>query len=159
MRAAALMGIGNATAQREETMSLFKKLMMTAALSVAMFATAANAEPIKIGLPAPELRSRLDLAFVGELRRSRAQHLAHRDTCSSRTISLIDRPRTKYSRRIRAIVSTPFIPQPPITIQDGQSARHANSGGQFWTPIPRLRGSKLHADSQAYLLRHQTGGW
>lgn len=31
-------------------MSLFKKLIMTAALSVAMFATAANAEPIKIGL-------------------------------------------------------------------------------------------------------------
>ena len=31
-------------------MSLFKKLMMTAALSVAMFATAANAEPVKIGL-------------------------------------------------------------------------------------------------------------
>jgi len=31
-------------------MSLFRKLMMTAALSVAMFATAANAEPVKIGL-------------------------------------------------------------------------------------------------------------
>jgi rhamnose transport system substrate-binding protein len=31
-------------------MSILKKLMMTAALSVAMFASAANAEPIKIGL-------------------------------------------------------------------------------------------------------------
>ncbi|MEP9386154.1 rhamnose ABC transporter substrate-binding protein [Mesorhizobium sp. KR9-304] len=31
-------------------MSILKKLMMTAAISVAMFATAANAEPIKIGL-------------------------------------------------------------------------------------------------------------
>jgi len=31
-------------------MSLFKKLMMTAALSAAMFVTAANAEPVKIGL-------------------------------------------------------------------------------------------------------------
>lgn len=31
-------------------MSLFKKLMMTAALSAAMFASAANAEPVKIGL-------------------------------------------------------------------------------------------------------------
>jgi rhamnose transport system substrate-binding protein len=31
-------------------MSILKKLMMTAALSVAMFATAANAEPVKIGL-------------------------------------------------------------------------------------------------------------
>ena len=32
------------------SMSILKKLMMTAALSVAMFATAANAEPVKIGL-------------------------------------------------------------------------------------------------------------
>ena len=31
-------------------MSILKKLMVTAALSVAMFATAANAEPVKIGL-------------------------------------------------------------------------------------------------------------
>ena len=31
-------------------MSILKKLMMTAALSAAMFATAANAEPVKIGL-------------------------------------------------------------------------------------------------------------
>ena len=31
-------------------MSIMKKLMMTAALSVAIFATAANAEPVKIGL-------------------------------------------------------------------------------------------------------------
>ena len=31
-------------------MSILKKLMMTAALSAAMFATTANAEPVKIGL-------------------------------------------------------------------------------------------------------------
>ena len=44
------------------------------------------------------------------------------------------------SRRIRAIVSTPFIPQPPILIPGWAVCSQHKHGGQFWTPIPRLRG-------------------
>ena len=51
-----------------------------------------------------------------------------RDTCSSRAISLIERPRWKNSRRIRAIVSTPFIPRHPSQTKDRQLARTAHRG-------------------------------
>src|ERR671919_641777 len=71
-----------------------------------------------------------------------------RETCSSRTISLIVLPRTKNSRRIRAIVSTPFIPQPPAPKPEQVARESHAAGGQNWTPIPRLRGSTLHADLQ-----------
>ncbi len=54
-----------------------------------------------------------------------------RETYRSRTISLIGRPRTKNSRRIRAIVSTPFIPCPPIPNQDRQSAFQITRGVKF----------------------------
>ena len=37
-------------------------------------------------------------------------------------------PRIENSRRIRAIVSTPFIPRPPIRNQDGQSHRNRLKG-------------------------------
>jgi hypothetical protein len=62
---------------------------------------------------------------------------------------LIVRPPTKNSRRIRAIVSTPFIPQPPTPQIRQAVCWHSKQGGQFWTPIAPLRGSKLHADPQA----------
>ena len=38
-------------------------------------------------------------------------------------------------------------PPPPAQNQSGQPNR-TRLGGQFWTPIPRLRGSKLHAETQ-----------
>src|SRR5919106_3781175 len=69
-----------------------------------------------------------------------------RETCSSRTISLIVLPRTKNSRRIRAIVSTPFIPQPPAPKPEQVARESHAAGGQNCTPIPPLRGSTLHAD-------------
>jgi hypothetical protein len=46
-----------------------------------------------------------------------------RDTCRSRTISLIVLPCTKNSRRIRAIVSTHFIPRHPSRPKDRQCAK------------------------------------
>jgi TnpA family transposase len=46
---------------------------------------------------------------------------------------------TKCSRRIRPIVSTTSIPHRPPRNEAG-SPSATNSGGQFWTPIPRLRG-------------------
>src|SRR5688572_20634499 len=42
------------------------------------FAAFAASKPIQIALPTPERRQRLDLAPIGELHRTRAQHLAHR---------------------------------------------------------------------------------
>src|SRR5918994_3972065 len=80
-----------------------------------------------------------------------------RETCSSRTISLIVLPRTKNSRRIRAIVSTPFIPQPPAPKPEQVARESHAAGGQIWTPIPRLRGSTLHADLQP--TGAQAGPW
>src|SRR5690606_26791682 len=56
-----------------------------------------------------------------------------RATCSSRSICLMDLPCTKYARRTRAIVSTPFIPQPPVKSKTGSL-------------INKSRGSKLDAD-------------
>jgi hypothetical protein len=53
-----------------------------------------------------------------------------RDTCSSRQISLMDFPRTKNPRRIRAIVSTPFIPRPPVLMLDRAVASDDLRGGQ-----------------------------
>ena len=64
----------------------------------------------------------------------------------SRTISLIDLPLTKNSRRIRATVSTTSI---PFTSSRAKHERlnQASSGGQFWTPITPQQGSIFHADS------------
>src|SRR6516164_3969418 len=68
-----------------------------------------------------------------------------RDTPRSRAISLIVLPLTKCSRRIRAIVSTTSIPDHPLESKREACDSHT-SGGQFWTPIPQLRGSILHAE-------------
>src|SRR6056297_1675687 len=73
-----------------------------------------------------------------------------RETCSSRQISLIVLPRTKNSRRTLAIVSTPFIPHPPIQFKGRAGLLELTKGGQFWTPIPPLRGSTFHADPQTH---------
>src|SRR6056297_650486 len=74
-----------------------------------------------------------------------------RETCSSRQISLIVLPRTKNSRRTLAIVSTPFIPHPPIQFKGRAGLLELTKGGQFWTPIPPLRGSTFHADPHTSL--------
>src|SRR3982074_3949509 len=68
-----------------------------------------------------------------------------RDTFRSRAISLIVLPLMKCSRRIRAIVSTISIPNHLLHYKAG-SATDQPVGGQFWTPIPRLRGSILQAE-------------
>ena len=63
-----------------------------------------------------------------------------RDSFSSRAICLIDLPRSRCSRRIRAIVSTISIPSPPARAKAG-SRSFPRSGGQFWTPITPKTGS------------------
>src|SRR5437868_3824152 len=51
----------------------------------------------------------------------------------------------KCSRLTRAIVSTISIPNHLLHSKAG-SATDQPVGGQFWTPIPRLRGSILQAE-------------
>jgi hypothetical protein len=60
--------------------------------------------------------------------------------------SLIVFPLAKCSRRTRPIVSTITI---PTTRSQPEQAdcQCCTRGGQFWTPIPRIRGSNLHAKS------------
>ncbi len=61
-------------------------------------------------------------------------------------ISLIVLPLTKCSRLIRAIVSTTSIPLTTRSNPKRAACYGQQSGGQFWTPIPQLRGSNLHAE-------------
>src|SRR5690348_15955337 len=73
-----------------------------------------------------------------------------RDTFSSRTISLIDFPLTKCSRRIRPIVSTTSIPPPPTRVPQAGSLCDSSQTG-----------SKLDADHPSTgvnLPRRNTGG-
>src|ERR1700735_5421670 len=64
----------------------------------------------------------------------------------SKALSLIVLPLMKCSRRIRAIVSTTSIPNHLLHSKAG-SATDLSQGGQFWTPIPRIRGSILGSDA------------
>jgi hypothetical protein len=65
-----------------------------------------------------------------------------RDTPRSRAISLIGLPLTKCSRnRLHN-----QHPPPPASNQSGKPGLATLKGGQFWAPIPRLRGSILHAE-------------
>ena len=103
-------------------------------------------QPVEIRPPLPQLRQRLDLPLVAERRAPDRTTLrtVFRDTCRSRTISLIERPRMKNSRLMRAIVSTPNIPPPPSIRKDRQSP--AQKGGSKLNADPPAQGSKLHAD-------------
>src|SRR5205823_9856784 len=76
-----------------------------------------------------------------------------RDTFSSRTISLIDLPRTKCSRLIRPIVSTTSIPRHPLASPSGSACTSLRNGGQSWTPITPLTGSIFHAETHPPLRR------
>ena len=97
-------------------------------------------QPIQLRLPAPQLRQRLDLARVGELGGTRAQHFAHR---VARDVQLpddlLDRlaPHEKLApdprNRVHAL-------HPPTT----RSKTRAGSPRE-----PRRRGSKLDADPPA----------
>ena len=98
-------------------------------------------------MPIVPLRPRLDNTLV---RQRGSPHLstfrtAFRDTFRSRAISLIVLPLMKCSRRIRAIVSTISIPNHLLHYKAG-SATDQPVAGQFWTPIPRLRGLILQAE-------------
>jgi hypothetical protein len=80
-----------------------------------------------------------------------------RDTFRPRAISLIVLPLMKCSRRIRPIVSTVSIPPHCSLRIKASSGSGQPSGGQFWTPIPRLMECALDGGQfQAAVL---TGCW
>src|SRR5215831_758238 len=95
---------------------------------------------VELGRPPPELRPRLNDPLVLERRLPRAQHLADRVTRYPEIPgdSLMVLPLTKCSRRIRAMVSTISIPRPSRFESKREVCNDHTSGGQFWTPIPRL---------------------
>src|SRR5262249_14129845 len=75
---------------------------------------------VELVRPATQLRSRLDFTFVLKASLSRSQDLAHR------------------------IARHPEIPR---DLLDRLALDQAlTPGGQFWTPIQRLRGSNFHAE-------------
>src|SRR5262249_39247221 len=63
------------------------------------------------------------------------------DTFSSRTISLIGLPLTKYSRRTHPIVSTPSIPRHPLAFPKRVAcATHCKEGVKVGRRLPLYRG-------------------
>src|SRR5262249_55617159 len=101
----------------------------------------------------PQLRPRLDGSLVLEGGLSGSQYPADRVSgdpevpcdlldCLALDEVLAPNPRNCFHDQ------HPLTPAPN---QSGKSARAHTSGGQFWTPIPRLTGSILHAET------HSTG--
>src|SRR5205807_692073 len=100
-----------------------------------------------------QLRPRQDLPLVDKRRPSRPQDLAHRvprhpqipRNLSNRLAFEKMLPPNPANRLHRQHAS------PARSESEASSATDQDSGGQFWTPIPQLRGSKLHAE-----LHHKT---
>src|SRR5439155_2641241 len=103
------------------------------------------------GRPPAQLRPRLDVPVVRERRRPRPHHLADRIPRHAEIPSdLLDRlalekiftpnPANRLHRQ-----------HPPLPASDPTRAAHHASwqGGQLWTPIPPIRGSRLHAETQS----------
>src|SRR5438094_867962 len=107
---------------------------------------------VELGRPPAQLRPRLDVPVVRERRRPRPHHLADRIPRHAEIPSdLLDRlalekiftpnPANRLHRQ-----------HPPLPASDPTRAAHHASwqGGQLWTPIPPIRGSRLHAETQLY---------
>ena len=107
----------------------------------------AGQQGIELGCPSSELRSGLDFSFVLERGLARPQHLA------DRVPGHLQVPGDLLDRLALDEVLAPYPrnrlhDQHPLTTRF-ESKREAcyghTSGGHFWTPIPQLRGSNLHA--------------
>src|SRR6516225_2214138 len=103
---------------------------------------------LEVGGPSPQLWPRLHLALVLERRLPRSQHLA------DRVPGHLEIPGNLLDRLAldEVLASNPrnrLHDQHPLTTRFESKRVACNgltSGGHFWTPIPRLRGSKLHAE-------------
>jgi hypothetical protein len=98
--------------------------------------------------PSTQLRPRLDLPLVCKARLSGPQHLA------DRVPGHLEVPGDPSDRLALKKMLPPYPANrvhrqhasPARSESGASSATGQNSGGQFWTPIPPLRGSKLHAE-------------
>jgi hypothetical protein len=108
----------------------------------------AGQQVVELRRPSPELRPRLDLALVLERRLARSQHPPDR---------VAGDPEVPGDLPDRLALDEVLAPYPRNRLHDqhplttrSESKREAcdgyTSGGQFWTPIPRLRGSIFHAE-------------
>ncbi len=114
-------------------------------------ATVAIQKPVKLILPRTDLRLGLPLAFAGERCLIGSENLAD---SVPRHMQLAANPLERPSLHMEG------APNPgnrihrlhPHTIRSPRRAdgRKSHQGGQNWTPIPRLMGSILHADSQTF---------
>ena len=103
---------------------------------------------VEFSRPSSQLRSRLDRPLVLERRLSRPQYPPNR---------IPGHPEVPRDLLDRLAFDEVLPPNPCNRLHDQhslttrfESKREAcngyTSGGQFWTPIPRLRGSILHAE-------------
>src|ERR1019366_9555306 len=109
--------------------------------------------PIQIGLPTSQFGLRLNVTLIGKRRLPRAQNLAH---------GVARHPQVARDLLDRLALGKMFPPYPPDRLHNqhpptpaserSRQPSNQRSGGQFWTPIPRLRGSIFHAETQATLL-------
>ena len=137
-----------------EIPQLFKKTDQRQALA-GRLAVVRHQQPIQLRAPGPYLRLRLNLPLILERRRARAQHLAHRVPRDVQLAGdLLDRlPADRKlapdpRNRIHALHPPPAHPKPGRAVSPKPA-----QGGQSWTPIPRLTGSNLHAETQQQLPR------
>ena len=108
----------------------------------------ARQQLVEFCCPSAQLRSRLDLTLILERRLTRSQDPA------DRVPGHLQVPGDLLDRLALDEVLAPnprnrFHDQHPLTTRFESKREACNghtSGGQFWTPIPRLRGSKLHAE-------------
>ncbi len=107
-------------------------------------------KPVQLVPPGPDLRLRLNLPLVFEVRGTGSQDLPDRIAGNIQLpADLLDRPTphielAAYPRdRVHAL-----HPPPPVQKTRTGSAASNGRGGQFWTPIPQLRGSTFHAKPQ-----------
>ena len=108
----------------------------------------AGQQCVELFCPSPEFRSGLDFTLVFERRLARPQHFA------DRVSGHLQVPRDLLDRLALDEVLAPnprnrFHDQHPLTTRFESKREACNghtSGGHFWTPIPQLRGSKLHAE-------------
>src|SRR5271169_5207132 len=115
---------------------------------------------VEIRRPPAQLRSRLDVAIVLERGLARAQHLTHRIPRHPEVSGdLLDR--LALNKNLAPYPTNRLHRQHPRlpSFRKAGSASRSPGRGQFWTPIPPVWGSTLHAETQVAQWCEQTRHW